>query len=335
MSNERRKVKWGVMGCSGVGKDRTIPGIANSADGVVYALASRSEAKLSEYAAIFHPEKCYTSYDALLDDENVEAVYIPLPNDLHYEWVLKAAAKKKHILCEKPMALTEKQATEMFEACEKNGVLLMEAYAYRVSPLVQKVKSLIDEGAVGKVKYIETVHTNRVTNKTGIRFQIPGGGNFYDVACYNVSLLGYLTGQEPAVMSVMKEMDEETGVDVSSHIQFGYKGGLTAALYSAMNCYPKGRFSVLGEEGRIEVLNKFNSRGLCKVLLTKYGRGQNAEIVDEIATEYTIWCGDNYRLEMEHFEKCILDGIAPEVSKEETIRNARILDRIMAEAKTV
>lgn len=332
MKTEKEKIKWGILGCAGICKDRTLPGILSSSNGVVYALASRGEEKVHAYAELFHPSKCYTSYDELLDDEDVDAVYIPLPNHLHYPWVLKAAAKKKHILCEKPMALTEAEVKEMFDVCEKNGVLLMEAYAYRQAPLVQKVKSMIDEGCIGKVKYIESTHTNQVTNKNNIRFLKVGGGNFYDVACYNVSLAGYLTGKDPVSMRVFKEMDEETGVDVASSILLNYGEGTTAMLYSAINCYPKGCFSVLGETGRIEVLNKFNSRGLCKIRLTRFGKGQNVEIVGEESTEYTVWCEDNYYLEMEQFARCILKGEKPCISREESVRNARVLDRIIAEA---
>lgn len=97
MKTEGKKVKWGILGCAGIGKDRTLPGIQSSSNGVIYALASRGEEKLNAYAQNFHPARCYTDYDALLDDSDVDAVYIPLPNPLHYPWVLKAAEKKKHI----------------------------------------------------------------------------------------------------------------------------------------------------------------------------------------------------------------------------------------------
>ena len=111
---EKKTVRWGVLGCSGIGKSRTIPGLLSCENAELYAIAGRNEEKLKVYAEPFAPKKLYTDYQALLDDENVDAVYLPLPNGIHMEWVKKAAAAGKHILCEKPMALTEEQVREMF-----------------------------------------------------------------------------------------------------------------------------------------------------------------------------------------------------------------------------
>ena len=323
------KLRWGILGCAGIGWDRTLPGIANSSNGRIYAIASRTEEKLAKYVEKFHPEKTYLSYDALLEDPDVDAVYIPLPNALHREWVIRAAEHGKHILCEKPMALTEEEAVEMFAAAEKAGVLLAEAYAYRHAPLVKKVRELIREGAVGKVHYLESTHTNQLRNRNDIRFDRSlGGGAFYDVACYNISLAGYLLDEEPQDIKVFTRPDEETGLDAVNAILLRYASGPIAMLYDAINCYPKGRYSVLGDAGRIDVANKFNSRGLTTVTVANGGRGQNVEIVDEVSTAYSVFCPDNYLLEMEQFARCVLEGEAPEVTKEETIRNARVLDAV-------
>ena len=132
---------------------------------------------------MYGAEKAYDSYEALLADENVEAVYIPLPNSMHFEWVKKAAKAGKHILCEKPLALNAKEAEKMYEICEEHGVLLMEAFAFRHAPLVQKVKEVIGEGKIGKVKYIESHLTDVLTDMSNIRMnQKLGGGSFYDMA---------------------------------------------------------------------------------------------------------------------------------------------------------
>ena len=328
------KLRWGVLGCAGIGWDRTLPGIANSSNGFIYAIASRSEEKLAKYAEKFKPEKTYLSYDALLEDPAVDAVYIPLPNALHKEWVIKAAEHGKHILCEKPMALTEAEAVEMFAAAENAGVLLAEAYAYRHAPLVQKVRALINEGAVGRVQYIESTHTNQLRDRANIRFdKTLGGGAFYDVACYNISLAGYLTGEEPQDIKVFTQLDEAGEVDAVNAVLLQYASGTIAMLYDAINCYPKGCFSVLGDAGRIDVPNKFNSRGLTTVTVSNGGRGQNVEIVDEVKTSYSVFCPDNYLLEMEQFARCVLEGETPEVTKEETIRNARVMDAVIRASK--
>ena len=326
---EKKTVRWGVLGCSGIGKSRTIPGLLACENAELYAIAGRNEEKLKVYAEPFAPKKLYTDYQALLDDENVDAVYLPLPNGIHMEWVKKAAAAGKHILCEKPMALTEEQVREMFAAAKEHGVLLEEAYAYRHAQLVQKVKEIVDSGAIGRIRYLESKHSTFDTNRSGIRYQKGnGGGAVYDVTCYNVSLASYLFGKDPEDMSVYCGFDKETGVDVSDAVMLRYEEGVTAMLYAGLDAYRRGCYSVLGETGRIDVDHKFNSSGVCHIRVSTGARPQGAEYVDETTTEYTIWVDDNYKKEIELFSDAVLNGFALTVSEEESLRTARVCDAI-------
>lgn len=326
---EKKTVRWGVLGCSGIGKSRTIPGLLSCENAELYAIAGRNEEKLKVYAEPFAPKKLYTDYQALLDDENVDAVYLPLPNGIHMEWVKKAAAAGKHILCEKPMALTEEQVREMFAAAKEHGVLLEEAYAYRHAQLVQKVKEIVDSGAIGRIRYLESKHSTFDTNRSGIRYQKGnGGGAVYDVTCYNVSLASYLFGKDPEDMSVYCGFDKETGVDVSDAVMLRYEEGVTAMLYAGLDAYRRGCYSILGETGRIDVDHKFNSSGVCHIRVSTGARPQGAEYVDETTTEYTIWVDDNYKKEIELFSDAVLNGSALTVSEEESLRTARVCDAI-------
>lgn len=326
---EKKTVRWGVLGCSGIGKSRTIPGLLACENAELYAIAGRNEEKLKAYAEPFAPKKLYTDYQALLDDENVDAVYLPLPNGIHMEWVKKAAAAGKHILCEKPMALTEEQVREMFAAAKEHGVLLEEAYAYRHAQLVQKVKEIVDSGAIGRIRYLESKHSTFDTNRSGIRYQKGnGGGAVYDVTCYNVSLASYLFGKDPEDMSVYCGFDKETGVDVSDAVMLRYEEGVTAMLYAGLDAYRRGCYSILGETGRIDVDHKFNSSGVCHIRVSTGARPQGAEYVDETTTEYTIWVDDNYKKEIELFSNAVLNGSALTVSEEESLRTARVCDAI-------
>ena len=326
---EKKTVRWGVLGCSGIGKSRTIPGLLACENAELYAIAGRNEEKLKVYAEPFAPKKLYTDYQALLDDENVDAVYLPLPNGIHMEWVKKAAAAGKHILCEKPMALTEEQVREMFAAAKEHGVLLEEAYAYRHAQLVQKVKEIVDSGAIGRIRYLESKHSTFDTNRPGIRYQKGnGGGAVYDVTCYNVSLASYLFGKDPEDMSVYCGFDKETGVDVSDAVMLRYEEGVTAMLYAGLDAYRRGCYSILGETGRIDVDHKFNSSGVCHIRVSTGARPQGAEYVDETTTEYTIWVDDNYKKEIELFSDAVLNGSALTVSEEESLRTARVCDAI-------
>ena len=318
-----------MLGCSGIGKSRTIPGLLACENAELYAIAGRNEEKLKVYAEPFAPKKLYTDYQALLDDENVDAVYLPLPNGIHMEWVKKAAAAGKHILCEKPMALTEEQVREMFAAAKEHGVLLEEAYAYRHAQLVQKVKEIVDSGAIGRIRYLESKHSTFDTNRSGIRYQKGnGGGAVYDVTCYNVSLASYLFGKDPEDMSVYCGFDKETGVDVSDAVMLRYEEGVTAMLYAGLDAYRRGCYSILGETGRIDVDHKFNSSGVCHIRVSTGARPQGAEYVDETTTEYTIWVDDNYKKEIELFSDAVLNGSALTVSEEESLRTARVCDAI-------
>ena len=326
---EKKTVRWGVLGCSGIGKSRTIPGLLACENAELYAIAGRNEEKLKAYAEPFAPKKLYTDYQALLDDENVDAVYLPLPNGIHMEWVKKAAAAGKHILCEKPMALTEEQVREMFAAAKEHGVLLEEAYAYRHAQLVQKVKEIVDSGAIGRIRYLESKHSTFDTNRSGIRYQKGnGGGAVYDVTCYNVSLASYLFGKDPEDMSVYCGFDKETGVDVSDAVMLRYEEGVTAMLYAGLDAYRRGCYSILGETGRIDVDHKFNSSGVCHIRVSTGARPQGAEYVDETTTEYTIWVDDNYKKEIELFSDAVLNGSALTVSEDESLRTARVCDAI-------
>ena len=326
---EKKTVRWGILGCSGIGKSRTIPGLLACENAELYAIAGRNEEKLKAYAEPFAPKKLYTDYQALLDDENVDAVYLPLPNGIHMEWVEKAAKAGKHILCEKPMALTEEQVREMFAAAKANGVLLEEAYAYRHAQLAQKVKEIVDSGAIGRIRYLESKHSTFDTNRSGIRYQKGNsGGAVYDVTCYNVSLASYLLGKDPEDMSVYCGFDKETGVDTSDAVMLRYEEGVTAMLYAGLDAYRRGCYSILGDTGRIDVDHKFNSSGVCHIRVSTGARPQGAEYVDETTTDYTIWVEDNYKREIELFSDAVLNGTPLTISEEESLRTARVCDAI-------
>ena len=147
------KIRWGVLGTAGIARDCSIPGMQKAENCERYGIAGRSLKKAEDYKDMFGFEKAYEGYEALLSDPKVQAVYIPLPNNLHYEWVKKAIAAGKHVLCEKPLAPTPKQTAELFEAAKEKGVFLMEAYAYIHSPFVTALKKEIEEGTIGEIRY--------------------------------------------------------------------------------------------------------------------------------------------------------------------------------------
>ena len=183
-----RKIRWGVLGTAGIAKGCTIPGMLLAENCELYAVAGRDPDKAEQFKTEFGFERSYGSYEELLADPAVEAVYIPLPNHLHYEWVIRAAEAGKHILCEKPMAPDAKQAEEMQEAAREHGVVLMEAFAYLHSPLITAIKAELERGAIGEVCYLENAFVTSDYDLSNIRMRRETlGGSVYDLGCYCLS----------------------------------------------------------------------------------------------------------------------------------------------------
>ena len=205
-----RKVKWGVMGTADIARGQTIPGMQLAEHVELYAIAGRRLEKAEQYKEEFGFRKAYGSYDELLADPEVEAVYIPLPNDIHCEWTVKALKAKKHVLCEKPLAVSEAQAAEMFRAAEENGVNLMEAFAYLHSPFVKAVKAELDAGVIGDIVYLESAFITGRRPDTDIRLRKETyGGALYDLGCYAVSMAMWMLGKEPDEVLAMAQFSDE------------------------------------------------------------------------------------------------------------------------------
>ncbi|MDR3644482.1 MAG: Gfo/Idh/MocA family oxidoreductase, partial [Clostridia bacterium] len=208
------KIKWGILGYANIARDELIPAILQSKNSEFYALASRAPGKLESCRKSFNFEKGYVGYDALLNDPEVQAVYIPLPNSLHREWTIKAARCGKHVLCEKPVALNAAECMEMTEACESNHVLLMEAFMYRYSDRVRQLKKLLDSGMIGEIRHISASYRFLLDWGNDVRM-VPelGGGSLYDVGCYPVNFIGMITGRVPSAVQAQVVM--QNGVDYS------------------------------------------------------------------------------------------------------------------------
>lgn len=318
---EKKIVEWGVLGCAAIADRAVIPGILGAENARLYAVAGRDPEKLASFKEKHKPVKTYDSYEALLEDPAVDAVYIPLPNGLHCEWTIKAAEHKKHVLCEKPLGVTADEVVKMYEACRKNGVLLMEAFAYRHSPLTAKLKSMVEEGLIGKLKFIESHFSFPLHDESNVRLVSSlGGGATFDIGCYNLSIIRHLAGSEPISVYAEGDVGKSTGVDETSCILLRFEGGLTAVSYCSFKAADKCGYYIVGEEGVIDVPVNFNKKGLVSIFL-KTG---------ETTKEITLDCPDNYMLEVEQLGRCILEGEQPLLSFEEAYGNAVVIDKTLA-----
>lgn len=311
-------INWGVLGCAQIAASSVIPGILSADNAKLYAVASRGGgSRLDEFAEKFKPVKAYSSYEELLDDPEVDAVYIPLPNGLHYEWTIRAIEKKKHVLCEKPLGISADEVKKMFDAAEKNGVILMEAFAYRQSPVTKKVKELVDEGTIGKLKFIDSHFCFNQKNKEDIRFDKSlGGGATYDVGCYNLNVIRYILGKEPISVYATGEIGKVSGVDETSCIMMDFEDNIKAVSYSGLISGFRCEYTIVGDEGIIYVPVVFNQSGDTKILIKKASG----------TSEITVSCPHNYMLQVEQFDRCILYGEQPLISFEDSYNNAKLID---------
>ena len=316
-----RKVKWGVLGTADIAWGQTIPGMKLAEHIELYAIAGRKPDKVQRYQEAFGFQKAYLSYDELLADPEVEAVYIPLPNDLHCEWTLKALKSKKHVLCEKPLAVSESQAAEMFRTAEENGVLLMEAFAYLHSPFIQAVKDALADGAIGEIRYLESAFITGRRADTDIRLRRETyGGALYDLGCYPVSLTMWLLDREPDTVQASAQFSEKK-IDLFTSALLTYEDGAVANLDCGM-LLPTGvlyRFHLHGTLGEIVSPVAFNQRGAIPYTIIRNGQAET-KIVE---------VPNNYMLESEQLSRCILNNEKPHVSKEFSLRTARVTDRIL------
>ena len=319
-----KKINWGVLGTAGIARGQTIPGMLQAENCNLYAVAGRSKEKAQAFQKEFGFEKAYDSYDVLLSDPQVEAVYIPLPNELHYEWTMKAMQAGKHVLCEKPLAPTPEQVERLYAAAEEYGVVLMEAFAYLHSPYMQALKEDLANGVIGDVLYLESTFITSDYNIQNIRMRKETfGGSVYDLGCYCTTMALWLLGQEPEKVQAIAEFSDQ-GIDTLTTTLLTFPNGTKAQLTSGMilatdKDYRIDRLQIHGTKGSIRSDVRFNQEGqLQYTVWTEAGE-----------TVKTVFAPQNYRLEVEQLGRCIQDGEKIHVSKEFSLANSRLLQTIL------
>ena len=331
---ENQRVKWGILGCAGVADSVMAPGIRRARNATILAVASRRLKRAQEFAEKFDIDRAYGSYGELLDDTDVQAVYIPLPNSLHREWTIAAAERGKHVLCEKPLACNAREAREMVDACREHGVLLMEAYAHRFHPQNAAVKKLLDEGRIGKVLGMTSVHSSGMPLTNDIRMSTElCGGVLGDKGCYCVNTARFLLGSEPISVFASVAYGSSSGVDerVSAFLEFPdeIKMQFDTSFLLDPEAYYQG-YEVFGQSGRILVPNPI-------VQLETYVDGRIVDtsftVTDDSGIErIDVKGAHQWQLEAEYFSDRVLDGGAIGQPAEDGLANMRAIDAIFASA---
>ena len=226
------KIKWGVLGTADIARGQTIPAMKTAENCALFAIAGRSLEKARVFQQEFGFERAYGSYEALLNDPEVEAVYIPLPNDLHCEWTIRALNAKKHALCEKPLAVSKAQEEAMFRAAEENGVHLMEAFAYLHSPVIAAIKEEL--ASIGEIRYLESAFITTRRPDTDIRLRRETyGGAMYDLGCYSLSMALWMMGRNPETVRASAQFSEKH-IDLYTTALLLYENGAVAKLDCGM-----------------------------------------------------------------------------------------------------
>lgn len=319
------KIRWGVLGTANIARGCTIPGMKLAEDCELYAIAGRSLEKAEKFKQEFGFQKAYGSYEELIADSEVQAVYIPLPNNLHLKWVKEALNAGKHVICEKPLALNAAEAKEMYDTAEKNGVYLMEAYAYLHSPYVESLKKDVSEGIIGDIDYIETAFITQGYKEDFRLHKELGGGAMYDLGCYCTTMILSLVDSEPEFLKADAEFTD-LGVDALTTGIIRFQNGVRAAFNVGM---------VLGENtnSRYDRLYIHGSKGSIR---SEVEYNQQGEAGYRIFTpggliERKISIPQNYSLEIEQMCRCINAEATPHVTPEFSVKNAELIDRVLKE----
>src|SRR5581483_2797680 len=317
------KLRWGVLSTANIGRRMVLPAIQRSGESELLAIASRDASKAAAFASELGIPRAYGSYEALLADPSIEAVYIPLPNSLHRDWAIKALAAGKHVLCEKPLALDAAECAEMIAAARQHGVLLMEAFMYRFHPQTAHVLELIEAGAIGEPRLIRAAFTFRVTNPANIRLRPDlGGGALMDVGCYCVNIARTLFGAEPTEAQAFASWGT-SGVDEQLLGQLRFADERYAQFDSALTLPRRETYQVVGTSGVIDVPVAFLP-----------GQGDTAiQVTTSAGTAVERIPGaDEYQLMVEHFAACIRGETQPRYPPDEAMANMRTIEALLRSA---
>jgi predicted dehydrogenase len=323
-------VRWGVLGTAHIGVEKVIPAMRPSTVSRVVAIASRSQEQAEAAASSLGIPAAHGSYQALLDDPEVEAVYIPLPNHLHPEWTMAAAAAGKHVLCEKPLAITSADAAAMVEACAAAEVKLMEAFMYRLHPLWVQVRQMMAGGLVGELVALQSFFSYRNVDAGNIRnIAEYGGGAMLDIGCYPVNLARMLFGAEPTEVRAAIRHDPDFGTDVVTSAILDFDGR-HATFTCSTQIEPSQRVELVGTAGRLVVEIPYNIPPDIPTRILHIAGGDPP--VSPTTVVHEVEAADQYRIQADAFSRAIRDGTPVPTAPEDAVANLRVIEQILADA---
>ena len=319
---QNKPLGWGILGTARINR-MLIPPLRVSPDNRLVAVASRDLARGEAYAREWEIGRVHGSYEALLGDPEIDAVYIPLPNHLHAEWTIKAARAGKHVLCEKPLALTVADVDAMVAACREAKVVLAEGFMYRHHPQTLKVKQLLDEGAIGTLRYLRGAFTFELARPNDVRLKPEwGGGCLWDVGCYPVSFARLLVGQEPLEVFGSQVLGP-TGIDETFAGQAVFPGDVLFQFDAGFRAPSRAEMELSGTKGSLRIHHPWRPEQDHPLLLSREGSTEEIHVPGE----------DRFLLEIEDLCAAVRSGRPPRMSLADSRANVAALVAFQRSAK--
>jgi predicted dehydrogenase len=323
----KTKIRWGILSTAKIGVVKVTPAMKQGKYCEITAISSRDLDEAKKVALTLEIPKAYGSYEELLSDTEIDAVYIPLPNHLHVPWAIKAIEAGKHVLLEKPIGLSSKEAEKLIEVSKaKPKLKIMEAFMYRHHPQWQKAKKLVDDGYIGKLKTIQSVFSYYNTDPNNIR-QNPdfGGGGLMDIGCYCISLSRFIFGYEPKRVNGIVEFDPIFKTDRMASGMLDFSTG-TSTFTCSTQLMPFQRVNIFGEKGAIEIEIPFNAPPDKPTRLWLNTSEKMEEITFDVCDQYTIQ-GDL-------FSKAILDNTEVPTPLEDALSNMLVIEAVFKSSES-
>jgi D-xylose 1-dehydrogenase (NADP+, D-xylono-1,5-lactone-forming) len=316
-------LRWGLLSTANINKS-LIPPLKASKRNKLEAVASRSQQKADEYARAKKIKRAYGSYEALLVDPKIDVVYIPLPNHLHAEWTIKAVEAGKHVLCEKPLALSLDEVDAIAAAAGRHGKVVAEAFMYRTHPKFLKAKDLVASGRLGRIRMVHGSFTFKMTNETNIRL-VPemGGGSLWDIGCYPLNYARSILGTEP-VEVFGAQLTGSTGVDETFMAQLRFPDDVLVQFDCSFRLPSHAFMEIVGDEGTLNIPQPFRPGLGATIYLTSEGKTQSVQIKGS----------ETYIYEIEDMADAILLGKPSAVSLSDSRYNVAAILALLESAKT-
>jgi xylose dehydrogenase (NAD/NADP) len=317
------KLRWGLLSTARINQ-ALLPPLRSSARNELTAVASRDLERAKVYADEWNIPRVFGSYEAMLADPDVDVIYNPLPNGLHMEWTVKAAQAGKHVLCEKPLAITVEEVDAITAAAQQAGVVVMEAFMYRHHPQTLKVKELVESGAIGKLQLIRGSFTFNISDENDVRLNSSlSGGSIWDIGCYPISYARLIIGAEPLEVFGWQITGARSGVDETFIGQMSFVNNLYAQFDSGFRTPRRSHIELVGSEGAMMVPQPFQPYVNEKIILKN---GEKEEVI-------TIPGEDLYLGEVENMADAILDGRPTRVSLADSRSNVATIKALLRSAQ--